>query len=83
MGQATEDVKTKNIFNGLNVDELLGTIASIKSPPIIGDFKFIASNKWVNGGLNRTTINKFYGAQNELSHKEPFELDADEPPLLL
>jgi uncharacterized OsmC-like protein len=83
MGQATEDVKTKNIVNGVNVDELLGTIASIKSAPVIGDFKFKASNKWINGGLNRTTINKFYGAQKELSHKEPFELDADEPPLLL
>ena len=83
MGQATEDVKTKNIVNGVNVDELLGTIASIKSAPVIGDFKFKASNKWINGGLNRTTINKFYGAQKELTHKEPFELDADEPPLLL
>jgi len=83
MGQATEDLKTKNIVNGVNVDELLGTIASIKSAPVIGDFKFKASNKWINGGLNRTTINKFYGAQKELSHKKPFELDADEPPLLL
>ena len=83
MGQTTKNVKTKNIVNGVNVDELLGTIASIKSAPVIGDFKFKASNKWVNGGLNRTTINKFYGAQKELSHKEPFELDADEPPLLL
>jgi uncharacterized OsmC-like protein len=83
MGQATEDVKTKNIVNGVNVDELLATIASIKSAPVIGDFKFKASNKWVNGGLNRTTINKFYGAQKELTHKEPFRLDADEPPLLL
>ena len=83
MGQATEDVKTKNVVNGVNVDELLGTIASIKSAPVIGDFKFKASNKWINGGLNRTTINKFYGAQKKLSHKEPFELDADEPPLLL
>jgi len=41
MGQTTENVKTKNIINGVNVDELLGTIASIKSAPIIGDFKFI------------------------------------------
>ena len=83
MAQATEDVKTKNIVNGVNVDELLGTIASIKSAPVIGDFKFKASNKWVNGGLNRTTINNFYGTQKELTHKKSFELDADEPPLLL
>lgn len=62
---------------------MIGTIASIKSAPVIGEFKFKASNKWVDGGLNRTTIDNFYGAQKELSHKKPFELDANEPPLLL
>jgi len=71
------------IINGVKVDELFGTINAIKEMPGIAKFKFRAANKWVNGGLNRTTINKFYGAQKELSHKEPFELDADEPPLLL
>ena len=33
MGQATDDVKTNNIVNGVNVGELLGTIVSIKSAP--------------------------------------------------
>ena len=56
---------------------------SIKSAPAIGKFEFKASNKWINGGLNRTAINNFYGAQKELSHKETFELDTDEPPLLM
>ena len=51
--------------------------------PGIAKFKFKASNKWVGGGLNRTKINNFYGTEKELSHKEPFELEADEPPLLL
>jgi hypothetical protein len=72
-----------NKINGVKVDELFSTINSIKEMPGIAKFKFRAANKWVNGGFNRTTINNFYGTQKELSHKEPFELDADEPPLLL
>ncbi|KPJ78272.1 MAG: osmotically inducible protein C [Deltaproteobacteria bacterium SG8_13] len=72
-----------SVVNGVNVDELFGTIDAIKSAPVIGKFKFKAGNKWINGGLNRTTIQNFYGAQKELSHKQPFVLDADEPPLLL
>ena len=78
-----ESVKAQNIVNGVNVDELFGTIDAIKSSPAIATFKFKARNKWINGGLNRTTIKNFYGTQKDLSHKEAFNLDADEPPLLL
>lgn len=71
------------ITNGVNVDELFGTINAVKDTPVIAKFKFRAKNKWIDGGLNRTTINDFYGTNQDLSHKEPFVLDADEPPLLL
>ena len=83
MGQAAKKDSSKNIINGVNVDELFGTIDAIKSAPVVGAFKFKATNKWINGGLNRTTIKNFYGTQKDLSHKQTFELDADEPPLLL
>lgn len=83
MGQAAKNIETNNVVNGVKVDELFGTIDTIKSSPVIGEFKFKANNKWVNGGLNRTTIKNFYGTQKDLSHKQPFVLDADEPPLLL
>ena len=71
------------MLNGVKVDELFNTINAIKETPGIAKFKFRAANKWINGGLNRTTIKNFYGTQKELSHKEPFKLEADEPPLLL
>ena len=83
MEQATMKVETNHVVNGVNVDELFGTIDAIKSAPVIASFKFKASNKWIHGGLNRTTIDNFYGTQKELTHKQPFVLDADEPPLLL
>ena len=71
------------ITNGVNVDELFGTINAVKDTPVIAKFKFRAKNKWIFAGLNRTTINDFHGTNQDLSHKEPFVLDADEPPLLL
>jgi uncharacterized OsmC-like protein len=36
-----------------------------------------------DGGHNRTTVKNFFGTQQDHDHKEPFVLDADEPPLLL
>jgi uncharacterized OsmC-like protein len=79
-----ELAKEKQRFvNGVNVDALFGTIDAIKETPAIAEFKFRANNKWVNGGHNHTTIKEFYGANEVHAHERPFELDADEPPLLL
>ena len=72
-----------NFVNGVNVDALFGTIDAIKETPIIAEFQFRANNKWINGGHNHTTLKEFYGAQKVHAHEKPFELDADEPPLLL
>ncbi len=71
------------IINGVDVDQLFGTIDAVKNAPIIGKFKFRAKNKWINGGLNRTSITNFYGTQKDHDHETPFQLDADEPSLLL
>jgi uncharacterized OsmC-like protein len=71
------------IVNGVNVDDLFGTIDAIKDQPTIAKFKFRANNKWFNGGHNRTTIKDFYGACQTHEHKSPFVFDADEPPVLL
>lgn len=71
------------IVNGVNVDQLYSTIDAVKKAPINGKFKFRAKNKWINGGLNRTSLTNFYGTQKDHDHKNAFELDADEPTLLL
>jgi uncharacterized OsmC-like protein len=83
MEQATKNMKAKSAVNGVNVDELFGTIDAIKKAPVIAKFKFRAENQWIDGGHNRTTLKNFYGTQQDHEHKEPFVLDADEPPLLL
>jgi uncharacterized OsmC-like protein len=62
---------------------LFETIDTIKQIPRLADFKFRLHNRWINGGLNRSTIKNFYGAGKDNQREEPFVLDADEPPVLL
>jgi uncharacterized OsmC-like protein len=81
--QQTAQKQKPSSLNGVNVDQLFGNIDAIKNAPVLGKFKFRAKNKWINGGHNRSTIKNFHGVQQEHDHANPFELDADEPPLLL
>jgi uncharacterized OsmC-like protein len=73
----------ETIRNGVNVTKLGQTIDAIRQQPEIAQFKFRARNQWDNGGHNQATIDTFYGACQEQSHREPFVMDADEPPVLL
>jgi len=82
MQQTAEKLKSSSL-NGVNVDQLFGNIGAIKTAPVLGKFKFRVNNKWINGGHNHTTIKNFHGIKQEHDHANPFELDADEPPLLL
>jgi uncharacterized OsmC-like protein len=71
------------IINGVDVARLEETVAAVKQTPRMGKFVFRASNRWVGGGRNRTTITDFHGSQADHPHAQPFELTADEPPQLL
>jgi uncharacterized OsmC-like protein len=74
--------QTINKVNGIDMDVLQGTVSAIRQEPELGKCKFRVSNKWLSGNHNCSTITGFYGAKQENSHKEPFELHADEPPIL-
>lgn len=78
-----EQTTKKGMVNGVNVDGLFETIDAIKDNASIAKFKFRARNQWENGGINRTTIDEFYGACEPRRHEQPFVFTADEPPLLL
>jgi uncharacterized OsmC-like protein len=72
------------LVNGVNVDQLVGTINAIKENPSLARFQFRAETEWVAGGHSRTTIQRFYGAgQEDASRAQPFVLEGDEPPVLL
>jgi len=72
------------IRNGVNTDQMYGTLDAIKAQPELGAFRFRARNHWIDGAHNRTTIQGFYGAgQEDESRDEPFVIDAGEPAILL
>jgi uncharacterized OsmC-like protein len=70
------------LVNGIHLETLQGTVNAIDQDPDLGACKFRASNKWLGGNHNCTTVTGFYGAKQEIAHKQAFELHADEPPIL-
>ena len=70
--------------NGVDVPTLFATLDAVKGAPEIARFQFRASNEWVSGTHNRSTIHGFYGAgQEDTSRAEPFAYDADHPAVLV
>ena len=77
-------IQSDQTVNGVNVTQLGATIGAIRETPTLATFQFRAHNRWVEGGLNRSTIKEFYGAgEEDATRTEPFVLEADEPPVLL
>lgn len=75
---------TINTQNGVNVDQLIGTIQAVKADPEIAKFQFRAKTKWINGGHSRTEFQNFFGAKAEdTSRTEPMVMEGDEPAVLL
>ena len=71
-------------LNGLDIEQLVSTVEALKSDPTLARFEFRASNRWIDGGENRSTIQGFYGAgQEDDSRSEPFQYTNGEPPVLL
>ncbi|WP_181784785.1 OsmC family protein [Pseudonocardia pini] len=82
----TETVSYKNetVRNGIDTATLFGTLDAIKAQPEIAQFQFRASNTWIDGAHNRSTIKGFYAAcAEDTSRTESFTLDAGEPAILL
>jgi len=76
-------VQQDTILNGVNVTKLGQTIEAVKQQPEIAQFKFRARNQWDTGGHNVATVDTFYGTCQEMEHKQPFQMHADEPAVLL
>jgi len=84
MTQQMANTESPARTNGLDMEALVGTVAAIKQDPSLGQFKFRATNRWIDGGENRSRIKEFYGAGSEdESRTEAFEFTNGEPPVLL
>ena len=72
------------IRNGVDSAQMYGTLDAIKAQPELGVFQFRATNQWIDGAHNRSTIKGFYGAgQEDSSRAQAFTIDAGEPAILL
>jgi uncharacterized OsmC-like protein len=70
------------LINGINVDQLMGTIELVKENSGLAAFKFRAQNTWIEGTHNRATVKDFYGAFQEDDSRETMAFELDEPPVL-
>lgn len=75
---------TETIRNGVDTATMFATLDAVSGQPELGRFQFRATNRWLGGAHNRSTIQGLYGAgQEDTSREEPFHIDAGEPPVLL
>lgn len=76
---------TERVRNGVDTEMLFATLDAITAQPEIARFQWRATNRWVHGAHNRTTIKDFIGAGGQLdtSREVPFVLDAGEPAVLV
>jgi uncharacterized OsmC-like protein len=78
----TTDVRPPR--NGVDTPTLFATLDAVKGSPELANFQFRASNRWVSGTHNRSTIRGFYGAgQEDATRTEDFTYDADHPAVLV
>ena len=70
-------------LNGVDVATLFATLDAVKSQKEIAKFQFRASNTWVSGTHSRSQLSGFYGAMQEMQHKQVTTLDADHPAVLV
>src|SRR5437764_9992898 len=77
-------VLTDTNRNGVDTETMFATLDLIKAQPELAQFQFRATNRWIDGSHNRSTIKGFYaaGAEDE-TRSEEFVIDAGEPAILL
>jgi uncharacterized OsmC-like protein len=75
---------TDTVRNGVDTEKMFATLDLIEAQPELAQFQFRASNRWIDGGHNRSTIKGFYAAGGEdTTRSEEFVIDAGEPAILL
>jgi uncharacterized OsmC-like protein len=77
-------VITDTFRNGVDTEKMFATLDLIKAQPELAKFQFRATNRWIDGSHNRSTIKDFYAAGGEdTTRSQAFAIDAGEPAILL
>lgn len=69
--------------NGVSVEALQSTVASLRSNPALGKFTFRGKSKWISGAHCQSTFDSLHGAGKEHKRAKPHFLEGDEPEVLL
>jgi uncharacterized OsmC-like protein len=69
------------VDNGVNVKALLDAREALTAAPEAAQFKWRATNTWVNGTHSQATVEGFFGLGDEQHHHTTFSFDADHPEL--
>ena len=76
-------ITDNHMRNGVDTAGLFATLDAVKGDPDLARFQFRASNTWVSGTHNRSTIDGFHGAMQEMNHQQAWTFDADHPAVLV
>lgn len=72
------------VQNGVNVEQLVGTVQAVQGTAELARFKFRANSRWLGGARSEARIQSFFGAgQEDKSRTQRFVVEGDEPPVLL
>jgi uncharacterized OsmC-like protein len=69
--------------NGVDTATLFATLDAVRGDTELAKFQFRATNRWLAGTHNQSTIQGFHGAKQDLTHQQPFTFDADHPAVLV
>lgn len=67
--------------NGVNVEALLGARAAMSEARPAAQFRFTATNEWVNGTHSTSTVEQFFGLGEGQSHSQAHSVEIDHPEL--
>jgi uncharacterized OsmC-like protein len=69
--------------NGVDTATLFATLDAVRGDTELAKFQFRATNRWLAGTHNQSTIHGFHGAKQDMTHQQPFTFDADHPAVLV
>ena len=81
MSDQNNSLETVNTLNGVDVDHVVNAVNAFVENEELANFKFKLSNKWIAGGHSQSKITSCFGANQENTHDDPFELNSDMHPI--
>jgi len=73
----------KQPLNGVDTPTLFATLDAVRGQNDIAKFQFRVSNEWVSGTHSRSRYSDFYGAGQEMQHKNATVVESDHPAVLV